>query len=157
MSLEDPEEHALDNPLEKRFVSVEKRFESVKNGIIVLASMCAAFSFAAVVSPPGGLWQDWPPSNITNIAQTSKIENFINSFFLNPTPKKIHYFKTPHLNFSSPDLYNPGKAMNIALASHDFIQFLYSDALCFTSSLLTIVLIIVILPFVISEVCLFIS
>ncbi|KDP45184.1 hypothetical protein JCGZ_15049 [Jatropha curcas] len=124
-----------------------KRFESVKNGIIILASMSAAFSFGAALSPPGGLWQDWPSSNnFTNTTQTTKIEKFMNSLLLDPIrffPKKNQFLKTPCLNFSSPNLFHPGKAMNIALASYDFVRFLYSDALCFTSSLVTIVLIII--------------
>ncbi|KDP45186.1 hypothetical protein JCGZ_15051 [Jatropha curcas] len=150
MKVENLEEDAItttvnsENPSEI-LTRLERRFESVKNGIIILASMCAAFSFAAVVSPPGGFWQDWPSINITNITQIAKTENLTNSMFFNPLhtwPKKIQFLK-PHLDLSSPNLYNPGKAMNIALASYDFVRFLYSDALCFTSSLVTIVLIII--------------
>ncbi|KDP45185.1 hypothetical protein JCGZ_15050 [Jatropha curcas] len=51
-TIEDPKK---DDPPEARKSRLEKSFDNVKNGIIILASMCAAFSFAAAVSPPRGL------------------------------------------------------------------------------------------------------
>ncbi|KAJ0100318.1 hypothetical protein Patl1_21575 [Pistacia atlantica] len=51
--------------------SERRELDSIKNGIIVLCSLFAAFCFDAILNPPGGIWQSWPSSNITNSTQAA--------------------------------------------------------------------------------------
>ncbi|KAL2238134.1 UNVERIFIED_CONTAM: hypothetical protein Sindi_1005100 [Sesamum indicum] len=49
-----------------------KRLKQLRSGIIVMASIFATMTFQVVLTPPGGVWQDWGP-NAAATSNTSAI------------------------------------------------------------------------------------
>ncbi|XP_031279315.1 ankyrin repeat-containing protein BDA1-like [Pistacia vera] len=123
--------------------SERRELDSIKNGIIVLCSLFAAFCFDAILNPPGGIWQSWPSSNITNSTQAAiEVNKFKMSSdvrWINIIPAAYTWFT--HLNVTSPDLLGPNKSMSATLDIYHFLDFLFADAVCFIASLITVLLV----------------
>ncbi|KAK4845799.1 hypothetical protein QYF36_009232 [Acer negundo] len=100
---------------------------SLHNAIIVLCSLLATCCFDAIISPPGGVWQNRPSRHVIHEENIKNISAF-QSFFLDD--------KT-----TLTDLLAPNKAMSMALQSNEFLLFIFADATCFMASLVTIYLV----------------
>ncbi|KAJ0043282.1 hypothetical protein Pint_18892 [Pistacia integerrima] len=123
--------------------SERRELDSLKNGIIVLCSLFAAFCINAIINPPGGIWQSWPSSNVTNSTQAA-IE--VNQFRMFSDVRLINvvtaaFDRFTRLNVTSTDLLGPNKSMSATLDIYRFLNFLYADAVCFIASLITVLLV----------------
>ena len=59
------------------------------NALLVLATLIASVTFQARVNPPGGVWQENPPSNLAPpppaaATTTSTMTSYTNPSLLNP-------------------------------------------------------------------------
>ncbi|TXG55651.1 hypothetical protein EZV62_020907 [Acer yangbiense] len=104
--------------------SWKDKLASLHNGIIVLCSLLATCCFDAIISPPGGVWQNRPSRHAIHEENIKNISEF-QRFFLDS-------------NTTLKDLLAPNKAMSMALQPNEFLIFLLADATCFMASLVTI-------------------
>lgn len=98
--------------------SLQKSPNDVRNVILVVATLIATATYQASLSAPGGYWQeDIPPTNTTT------------------TSNNVSQVLKPH------------RAGEMIFKTSDLIIFLVSNGLGFCSSVLTIIIVIVGLPF----------
>ena len=64
------------------------------NALLVLATLIASVTFQARVNPPGGVWQENPPSNLAPpppaATTTSTMTSYTNPSLLNPNYRDTH-------------------------------------------------------------------
>ncbi|KAK4845436.1 hypothetical protein QYF36_005039 [Acer negundo] len=108
-------------------LSWKDRLSTLHNTIIVVCSLFATCCFEAIISPPGGVWQNRPSKDIIHAENIKNISAF-QRFFLD-------------CNTTLTDLLAPNKAMSMALQPKEFLLFIFFDVMCFLTSLATIYLV----------------
>ena len=116
----------------------EKFVGSLKNGIGILAAIFASLSFQVGMNPPGGVWQEWAPSNATKSATAAANGN-------NDDPsswsKSLFLGLFGLASVSEGDSHKPGQSISWELGKNKFLNFILCNSLCFFLSIATIVVV----------------